>query len=320
MIHPAATRHRSDAPLWAITAYFNPCKYRRRYENYLAFRRQLTVPLVTVELSFDGVYALDATDADVLIQLSGGDVMWQKERLLNLALGALPRECEKVAWLDCDVIFTNVDWADAAADALDRHLVIQPFTQSREFSPQVSATECDLQQSQPIGESLAKAVATGRLKPDILLSADKGPLNVQCGIAWAARTELFRRHGFYDACIMGCGDGAIIAGIFGNFQDLIEYLRMNDRRAQHYRKWAEPFHEEVRGNLGYCEGTIYHVWHGERKDRHYLRRRIEFAEFDFDPFRDIAVDESGCWRWSSNKPQMHQFTNDYFSLRLEDGR
>jgi hypothetical protein len=41
---------------------------------------------VTVELSFDGRFELAGSDADILIQLSGGAVLWQKERLLNLAL------------------------------------------------------------------------------------------------------------------------------------------------------------------------------------------------------------------------------------------
>ena len=33
------------ARLRAIASYFNPMRYRRRLQNYLAFRRRLTVPL-----------------------------------------------------------------------------------------------------------------------------------------------------------------------------------------------------------------------------------------------------------------------------------
>ncbi len=344
MIHPAPMRRRSKGPLWAITTYFNPCGYRRRLENYHTFRRQLAVPLVTVELSFDGVFELEPADSDILVQLSGADVMWQKERLLNVALGSLPKECTKVAWLDCDVVFDNADWPEAAALALDRHAVIQPFSQSRELVPDVGVDRCDREHSQPKGEALASALATSRLKEDVQRSAVGNPSHdecgsrsrlasgyllstavgdrpdVECGMAWAARTEIIHRHNFYDACIMGCGDGAIIAGILGNFQDLIDYLLMNGRRAEHYLNWAKPFHETIRGDLGFCAGTIYHLWHGERKDRQYLRRRVEFAEFDFDPFHDISFDKTGCWRWNTDKPQMHRFVKDYFPSRLEDGR
>jgi hypothetical protein len=54
--------------LWAITSYFNPAGYRTRLENYRRFRAHLTVPLVTVEASFDGRFELGPADADILVQ------------------------------------------------------------------------------------------------------------------------------------------------------------------------------------------------------------------------------------------------------------
>ncbi|HLX29681.1 MAG TPA: hypothetical protein VKV24_14460 [Casimicrobiaceae bacterium] len=59
----------------------------------LAFRRRLGVPLVAAELGYRD--ALDRPDdaADVLIRLRGGDTLWQKERLLNVALRELPADC-----------------------------------------------------------------------------------------------------------------------------------------------------------------------------------------------------------------------------------
>src|SRR5512143_3579916 len=95
---------RSEA-LWAITSYFNPAGYARRLANYRRFRERLAVPLVTVELSFNGRFELGRRDADVLVQLHGTSVMWQKERLLNIAVKKVPRACNKIAWLDCDIVF-----------------------------------------------------------------------------------------------------------------------------------------------------------------------------------------------------------------------
>ena len=313
-------RHPSNAPLWAITTYFNPCGYRRRLENYHTFRRELTVPLVTVELTFDGAFALEPADADILIQLSGGDVMWQKERLLNVALAALPAECQKFAWLDCDVVFENDTWPEAASRALERHAVIQPFSHSRALAHEADPEQCDQEHSQAKGEAIARALATGRVKPEFMRVPDKGSFGMETGLAWAARTDVFRHHNFYDACIMGAGDVAIIAGIVGHSHDFVECLLMNARRARHYLNWAEPFYETVQGNMGFCEGTIYHLWHGERTDRQYRQRHIEFAKYEFDPFHDVSIDTSGCWRWTTDKPQMHRLLKEYFSSRYEDGR
>jgi hypothetical protein len=89
--------------MWAITSYFNPAQYRRRLVNYRIFRERLGVPLVAVELSFGSPFELSQDDADVVVQLQDGDVMWQKERLLNIALTHVPDTCEHIAWLDADV-------------------------------------------------------------------------------------------------------------------------------------------------------------------------------------------------------------------------
>ena len=85
--------------LWAITAYFNPAGFHNRLRNYRVFRENLGAPLVAVEFSHEGRFELCATDADILLQIAGGDVMWQKERLLNLALASLPSDCTHVAWI-----------------------------------------------------------------------------------------------------------------------------------------------------------------------------------------------------------------------------
>jgi hypothetical protein len=56
---------------------------------------------------------------------------------------------------------------------------------------------------------------------------------------------------------------------------------MNPRRAEHSLAWARPF---------------------ER----------------FDPFTDIALDASGCWRWRSAKPDFHATVRRDFESRHED--
>jgi len=97
---------RNDA-VWAITTYFDPLSSGNRLKGYREFRRSLGVPLITVELSYREGFDLGPGDADHLIQLRGGSVPWQKERLLNNALRALPAYCDSVAWIDCDLVFTR---------------------------------------------------------------------------------------------------------------------------------------------------------------------------------------------------------------------
>src|SRR5262245_38284590 len=107
MVDPASNGCSGNGALWAITAYFNPARYARRLHNYRVFRRHLSVPLLAVELAFDGDFELHERDAERLVQLRTRDVMWHKERLLNIALQRLPSTCDSVLWIDCDLVYTR---------------------------------------------------------------------------------------------------------------------------------------------------------------------------------------------------------------------
>ena len=94
---------------------------------------------------------------------------------------------------------------------------------------------------------------------------------------------------------------------------------MNARQEEHYLAWARPYFATVRGRIGYIPGRAFHLWHGEVRDRQYGERDRALQPFDFDPFSDIARDDNGCWRWSSNKQSLHAHVRRYFESRNEDG-
>lgn len=307
-----------DGTLWAIAAYFNPVGYRRRLENYRRFRRSLNVPLAAVELAYGKSFELRADDADVLLQLRCRDVMWQKERLLNLALQSLPDECRYVAVLDCDVIMDSDDWGTRACELLEDYPVVQPFVRacdldrdaadhSEPFSRVVLTTPA-------VAVQLAQGVPYQRM-----VHARGAPRPAIEGMASVVRRELLDAHGFYDACIVGGGTRAMMSAAYGCFDDVPVNWRMNARQTEHYLAWARRYYAAVRGRIGYINGTIYHMWHGELPNRWSRRRHFGLTEFAFDPYSDIAIDESGAWRWSSEKLPMHRYVREYFESRREDG-
>ena len=315
-------RHLSYAvgSLWAIACYFNPVGYERRRRNYLAFRRHLNVPLVTVELAYRDEFDLPADAADILVRLKATDVLWQKERLLNLAAQRLPPECDRVAWLDCDVVFERDDWAQRASAALERHPLLQPF--ERVYEP--GADGWDGTNGVPadaaLGHSLAHLLALGHVTPEILRGNMRVQYRSNSGLAWVARRELIERDGFYDACVMGSGNRAMLCGALGVPEDAVRYLQMTPVWAEHYREWARRHFGEVRADIGCIGGFVIHLWHGDLQNRRYQQRHQDFAAFDYNPLTDIALDAAGCWRWNSDKPAMHAFVADYFRSRREDGK
>jgi hypothetical protein len=139
------------------------------------------------------------------------------------------------------------------------------------------------------------------------------------GLAWAGRRELLERHGFYDARILGGGDRAIACAAYGGFQLMIDRHLLNAPQAAHYLAWAQPFHEAIRAEVSFVDQTIYHLWHGVVEDRGLSSRQPVLRDFQFDPYLDIALDHNGCWRWNSNKPELHTRVRAYFAARKEDG-
>jgi hypothetical protein len=305
--------------LWAISSYFNPAGYSSRLRNYRTFKTNLTAPLAVVELSLNGNFELREGDAEIVVQIAGGDAMWQKERLLNVALNSLPRDCDQVAWVDCDVIFANPHWVEDAEQALRNSCsLLQLYRERcnlRRGSDTPSEADCE-SSSVAVGYKIAMGEAH---EYDISQSDAPITLNSTAGLAWAAPREWLAIHGLYDACILGSGDRAILCAALGRFESGMNAVTMRGRQEEHYLAWAEPFHKVAKGRVGFIDGRILHLWHGDLKNRRYSPRNEGLVPFNFDPFHDIAVDPTGCWRWNSHKPEMHEYVKTYFDSRKEDG-
>jgi hypothetical protein len=305
--------------LWAITTFFNPMRYQRRLLNYRLFRERLNLPLVAIELAYGADFELTENDADILVQLRGKDVMWQKKRLLNVALQHLPSACRKFVWVDCDVIFETDDWPERVSRLLDRFPIVQPFSHlqhmPRNWRPCEGGTLPEFTQ-----QSVTFMIASGMPASASMAGVDETRLRSNApGVCWAARRELLEQHGFYDTSVVGGDDRAMATAAYGCFEEAIHRLCMNNWQGKRYLAWAKPFYETVRGEVGVLEGNLFHLWHGEMINRRSVSRYEGLQPFDFNPFEDIAIDDNGSWRWNTNKPEMHEYVRDYFASRKEDG-
>jgi hypothetical protein len=314
----AASSTVSGAPsdLWAITSYFNPIGYRTRHLNYRVFRERLGVPLLTVELAFGSRFDLGPADATALIQLESDQVMWQKERLLNLAEERLPASCRKVVWIDCDVLFERDDWAWLTSRALDHHVLVQPYTAVFDLGRGSHLDQPLEPQSIWTRPSMAAQFGAGKVHAGQILTNMVGVYSP--GHVWAIRRDVLRQTGLYDAFIVGGADNLIAQAAAGAHEDLVRIYGLTPPHARHALAWAARFHRHVDG-MGVVPGHLFHLWHGELGDRMYAERHRILLESGFDPDRDIAVDAGGCWRWSSDKPRLHAAVRAYFERRKEDG-
>ena len=301
--------------LWAITSYFNPMRYRRRLANYRRFRDALAVPLATIELGFDGKWELGPGDANLYVRIGDGDVLWQKERLLNLVLPRLPSACTQLAWLDCDLLLPEPNWPRRVADALADAPLVQAYARVRYLARDEDDCAGEL-----IADSVAARVRAGQAPAAALgRTTDRTGGAPTAGMAWAARRELIASHGFYDGCIIGGGDTALACAAYGVPDIAVRLHGMNAWQERRYLAWAAAFHREVGGRVGAIDGEIRHLWHGELADRRSGERHAGLGAHAFDPHADITCGKDGAWRWASDKPALHSYVRRYFACRNEDG-
>lgn len=227
--------------------------------------------------------------------------------------------------MDCDILFELPDLGERALQALDRSDVVQPFRDRRDLSAAASRLpaldEAVPLQPVPCGsQSMAYRWSGDRGSIEDLGDVTRETANGGTpGLAWVARREILEKHNFYDACIIGGGDRAILGAVVGRYDLVARALQWNQECLDHYAQWALSFTKSARGRLGYIEGSIYHLWHGALAGRGYVSRHRRLLELGFDPFTDIAIDDCGAWRWNSDKPDLHRFVKGYFQTRQEDG-
>lgn len=281
--------------LAAICCHFNPQGYARPLANYWRFRKAFRgCPLWTIELSFDGQFQIPFAR-----HVTGRprNLMWQKERLLNLLAAELPDHVDMIAWVDADVLFLNPDWARETERALEEYPVVQLF-RSAHFLDQHGQV-CRVRPS--FGEFIRKPAGT----PNAMVAP---------GFGWAARREVFP---LFDANICGGGDKMLAEGWRGNWQALAPNMT---------KAWYVALRESLdrptamlTGRIGCINGDLIHLWHGRMSDRNYQNRYERLHKHLFDPKADLALDDNGLWHWNSDKPEMHAAVAQYFAERREDG-
>jgi hypothetical protein len=318
-----------NGALWAVTSYYNPAGYQRRKANYDVFRDRLRLPLLTVEWSQTGQFALGPADAERLIQLDGGDVMWQKERLLNIAIAHLPPQCTHVAWLDCDLIFEREDLGDAIVAALDAAPLVQLFDRAAHLPciPLDALARLDCARTAEVFElpgaaAAHEAAARAGLPPPIQTALDDrdslGP-KPSIGFAWAARRDLLERHPLFDEWVIGGGDSAFFHAAIGVPELVVQNLSLVGVRRDHFLARAQDLARAI-SHVGHVPGRVFTLWHGKLANRRYHSRHAILARHGFDPLRDLRISASGAWEWAASAPSgLRKEVRAYFEQRDEDG-
>lgn len=325
-------------PLWVVTSYYNPAGYKRRLQNFRAFRRLINAPLMVVELARPGRHQLTTDDGDRVLSLTGEDRIWQKERLLNIGISELPRHVRYVAWVDCDVVFGDEEWASAATARLEKNGGLLQLFEAVDHLP--SDVELNGLTARTCGEyvpllscmSVASAIRAAAFDAnDLKLTRARTVANSAAyykevdghnsyGMAWSALRETIGKCGQYDRNIIGAGDSVLVFAALSRLDDHWTLRAHTEEQKRDAAAWAKS--AELAGlfsNVDSLRHKLYHLWHGDIAFRDYRGRFEILARNGFDPAKDIEVSANGTWRWTNPEGDLAREVGAYFFARREDG-
>ena len=271
--------------------YFNSMKSKRLLMNYLYTVEKLKVagiPFYTLELSLNDSYEIK--DA---MHYKSNQCMFHKEQLCHILEKHVSWWYTKLLFLDADIIFERPKWYSEVSTKLNQFQVVHPFE---------SCKWLDLSYTQILCER--RSVVTQQSEK--IYNSTYHP-----GFAWAFQRSWFRKNGFFRYAITGSGD-TLSAAAWLN-QDLGKYV---------LQQALKPAYEDykkrlIKPTIAYLPGSVWHLYHGERKNRKYSdRHKI------LDGISDIRAElKKSFWGiLAFKKPdcQMHQKLKQYFIERSDD--
>jgi hypothetical protein len=129
------------------------------------------------------------------------------------AINFLPDDCEFIAFIDCDIIFSCDDWHEKTIDVLNKCDVAQVFQKCGHLVKGDKRWDGDVVEDRhPAlhGKALLIQIGCGKEKQNELPWAHPG-------FGWAFRREFIQDLGFYDKSIVGGGDTILADCLFDGF-------------------------------------------------------------------------------------------------------
>lgn len=282
-------RKKINNKLAILTTFYNPCNYTSSKYNAITFLRHIKkyADVFIAELSFDNKFFIEHENT---IQIAGdrSNILWQKERLLNILLDKLPEKYTDVAWVDCDLIFRDEFWVKRVTEELSKYKILHLF-------------------------STAYRLTTSNTVIDGLVSRVRYHSYGVPGFAWAARREVLDEIRFLDNQIMGGGD-AIMCSAFMQAPQILpsDKLYIDDETT---KKWINKVEKVVDRSVSYLDNNIAHLYHGSESNRAYTNRYKILLDGDGDYTNKISMNNS---LWTCNDKKLTENIYHYFSNRQED--
>jgi len=317
--------------LVVVTVISNPVRYRTRYELYRRFAEAMSqagATLITVEQAF-GERPFEVTSANdpAHVQVRSIDELWHKENMINIGINYASQifpDWKYLAWIDADVMPMTGSvrlWLEETVQQLQHYHVVQMFKTAVDLDPVGNVL------GKPMESFMSKYIESGCVKPikggfwENAYYMEHG----HPGYAWAATREALDNMSgpmggpLIDFAVLGAGDRHMALGLVNCMEQSFEHLNQEYRHA--LKQWEVRAERWIKRDVGYVPGSLYHFWHGKKRDRGYTDRWKILRDNSFDPMLDLTRDSQGLLKletWDDRQIRLRDQIRAYFRSRSED--
>ena len=244
--------------------------------------------------------------------------LWIQHNLINLALRSLP-SWEYAIWLDRDIRFRDVDWADKVLNKFKSGIdLFQPFSEcvflGEDNLPSVDEASVFFNQEED-GDKNFKIISYCKsLKENI--PSDKKTVYRHPGQTWCISRKFFERvGGIFDVGILGANDLIMCSFLNPNF---IKSTKLNFYSRLFEKAYFSKYLKFSNVDFDYLDGLIFHKWHGDTKKRlYYSRYEILIEDSDFVLDLDICYSKEGVIMLTDRGLRILPKIEKYFSSRMD---
>lgn len=243
---------------------------------------------------------------------------------------------EQIAWPDADVHHARPNWVGETIQQLQHYKFVQTFSHAHDLGPNYEVLPESYHQAGGLSfvkawrEGYIKDMTDDKPTINVTgLTSDGPPEDVKVdlktvgsdiqklvtdfaklkndatnpyaggiwpGLSWACTRQAWDVvGGLFDVGVWGGAD-------FDSAYALIERAadRIHTGAHPNYQmllaEWEDKCRWGIRRNIGYVEGSIFHYWHGRKKDRRYTSKRNLMCKVSFDPMRHLKKDSQGLYQ------------------------
>ncbi len=277
------TTNMIDVTLHCVIMISNPCLYKRRYllaKDFL-IRKYPNLQIYLVEIIYKGqVPGISENNNPRHLQIyTESAPIWHKENAINIGIKKLlPPDWRAVAWIDADIEFENINWAQDTLKLLNspNPVVCQLFSHALDLN--INEDPMTIFQGFGYQNYLGKK------------HGGVGLLFWHPGYAWACNRLAYEKMGgLYEHSILGSGDSNMALSLIGKAS-----VSVNCNVSESYKNHILEYQSKTQNFvLRYTPGIIRHYFHGHKADRKYVDRWKILVKHKYDPLIHVKHDENG---------------------------